>query len=164
MRRYPYALLALALIAGCTGRSAKADPAPRQAPAWVVRTSAAPPAAGPFDYAAAMTLIRRQGFTVDDPKSAPPGPFRALHAVGTGSADGAYQKVFFFADSRLVGSTPAALIDIVEQNGQTVRLRLPQYASSDPQCCPSGKPHFHTAQLDGGALRFTPPLPANLNN
>ncbi|KUL22665.1 LppP/LprE family lipoprotein [Actinoplanes awajinensis] len=153
--------MALAL-AGCS--SAKAEPAPRRAPGWGVQTSAAPASGVPFDYRTVLAEIRRKGFTADKPATVPPGPLRAFLAVGTGSADGGYQQVFFFDEGRLAGTTHGGRYEILGQDGTSVRLELPQYAGSDAQCCPSAPSRRHTATLTGTTLTITPPIPADPNH
>jgi hypothetical protein len=87
----------------------------------------------------------------------------AWPAVCTGSADGYCQKVFFFIDSRYLGTDTArasnAITNVQASGTGSIAVTYPSYAPQDPLCCPSGKPVTITYHWTGSKLvpSGTPP-------
>lgn len=125
----------------------------------------APPSSDPT--AADLATIRAHGYTVQGHGvSTPDGSGRTLYAwqaVCSGSADGYCQKVFFFIDTRYLGTDTArnsnAITGVHASGPQDIAITYPSYAPQDPLCCPSGKPVTITYHWTGTRLvpSGTPP-------
>lgn len=111
--------------------------------AAAVPLAAAPAAvARPPGLAAAVTVVKRHGYTPDTTRWwIGSRGLNAIVATATRSGDGYAHRAFFFQNGRYLGTDaglPSRQIIQLWGDGETVALLYVLYRPSDPNCCPTG--------------------------
>ena len=104
--------------------------------------SAAPGTSADGGYQGAQKLVERMGF---DPEIAPWHADHRLNAIGgvlKASADGHFQRVFFFVNGRYIGldsTQPSGSVQVANTSYDLVTVTYAIYQPSDALCCPSSR-------------------------
>jgi hypothetical protein len=159
-RPQPTATARVIYITATPSASATYVPSPTQTSAATATTSSDPAKTD-------LTIIRSHGYSPQGSGASTSdgsgGTLYAWPAICTGSADGYCQKVFFFIDTRYLGTDTAhasnAITKVQATGPQDIAVTYPSYAAQDPLCCPSGKPVTITYHWTGNKLvpSGTPP-------
>jgi hypothetical protein len=119
-----------------------------------------PSTAGTTPLTADPAIVRSRGYTPSPHNVQTPDGFGhtlyAWHGTCAGSADGYCQMMFFFIDTRFLGTDtkdPSTAIAEYRAAGTgTIAVTYASYGSQDPLCCPSGKPVTITYHWNGSRL------------
>lgn len=122
--------------------------------------STTPAVSGGNPLTADPAIVRSRGYTPSPHNVQTPDGFGhtlyAWHGTCAGSADGYCQMMFFFIDTRFLGTDtkdPSTAIAEYRAAGTgTIAVTYASYGPQDPLCCPSGKPVTITYHWNGSRL------------